>query len=95
MHLDIVNIYRGAYEASDKTLLSINANAVVITIVIDIIFFNPSRIQILLPQLFGLSFHPSGTRFAFISLFFSRLLRCFGTGKSAASMICPPRAFNP
>ena len=31
-------------------MLSINANTVLITIVIDIIFFNPTRIQILLLQ---------------------------------------------
>jgi hypothetical protein len=36
-----VNIYRGNYKASDKTMLSINANSVLITIVIDIIFFTP------------------------------------------------------
>ena len=41
-HLDFQDLR--ALNASDKTVLSINAIAVLITIVIDIIFFNPTRI---------------------------------------------------
>ena len=41
-HLDFQDLR--ALNASDKTVLSINAIAVLITIVIDIIFFKPTRI---------------------------------------------------
>ena len=41
------------------------------------------------------SSQPSGSLPALISLFSSRVLRCFGTGTRVASMICPPRAWRP
>ena len=45
------------YKASDKAMLSMDANTIFITIVIDITFFYPTRIEILLLEKIW-AFHP-------------------------------------
>ena len=55
-----MNICRGNYKASDKTVLSINANAVLITIVIEIIFLPKRASKSFSCSRFGLLFHPPG-----------------------------------
>ena len=65
---------------SDKSVLSINTNTVLIIIVIDIKFLSNAHQD------------PSAK---IGKGFYSQLLRCFGAVTSVASKICPQLAANP
>ena len=87
MHLTVMNISWVHNKSSVKIMLGINADAVLIAVVIDPIFFTQRASKSFCCNRFEFSSHPSGRRSALISLFSSRVLRCYGTGTGVESII--------